>query len=450
MLIEKNKKYKNYFNGFMITEDYKIIEKYNNEKETFNGCYVLLKDGKITQDFFGCFGIYIYQKDDYFVLSDNLYELLSFLKCKITLNKNYYKKIINAREVSFTPEETICNEIKRYNGSYEIFIKNNELKIVKKNFNINKINYTDIEYYKILDSWYFDWLKILSKLKNKIVIEDLSGGIDTRILLSMAINSNMLDYFLFRNKKGTLNQEAIQDTEIAQTIIKNYNIKEVNKIFIDKEKNLDYNYVVGNSNFTTSINTQPIKKIYRLCGNGGLLYHRPQTFKKLLDFRFSKVDEWLKEEYNKYYNSIKIPEYINEENLKQLYIYRKLIVELRDGIKSADYFRSNTIMLCPMMDPRINLLNPLNEKGEAVLPYIILKRYCPELLKFPIEGIKEKNLGKVNVKGISFKKNRYETNLNKNVFFFRYKRKKINNDGSHSTGTDFHLIDNLLGFFNDN
>ena len=33
----------NYFYGFMITTDNKIIEEYNNEQETFNGCYFLVK-----------------------------------------------------------------------------------------------------------------------------------------------------------------------------------------------------------------------------------------------------------------------------------------------------------------------------------------------------------------------------------------------------------------------
>ena len=86
----------NYFYGFMITTDDKIIEEYNNEQETFNGCYFLVKkeNNKLTisQDYFGCFGCYVYQKENYFAISNNLLELVKYLKNKLSLNKEYYNR----------------------------------------------------------------------------------------------------------------------------------------------------------------------------------------------------------------------------------------------------------------------------------------------------------------------------------------------------------------------
>lgn len=426
----------NYFNGYMITKDYKIITEYNGEEETHNGCYILVKNNIVSQDFFGCYGAYIDKDFNFF---DNLYNI-SKLK-KISLNKEYYNKLIISREVPFTLNNTLFNEFKRYNGSYKINLFNKEIE--KVDYRINSINYTSPLFYDILDKWYFKWINIFKNIDGDI-IQDLSGGIDTRILLSISINADILDRILIRSKKSFTNKEAIEDNKISSKLINYYNLPKVEKIMINKTNNDDFNYIIGNSNFTASLRTRPVKKLYRICGDGGLLYHRPNTFKNLLNFRYKNVDKWLIDDYNKYCNFVEIPEYIKEQNLKELYIYRKLIVELRDGIKSADYFRANTIMICPMMDPDLNILNPLNEKGQSILPYIILKRYCPKLLDFRIEGMEEKNLLKYETKTFLDKipsKNRKKENK---IFFLRYEKENPNNDGSHSLGTDFLLINRIL------
>ena len=105
----------NYFNGYMITKEYKIITEYNGEEETHNGCYILVKNNIVSQDFFGCYGAYVDKDFNFF---DNLYNI-SKLK-NISLNKEYYNKLIISREVPFTLNNTLFNEFKRYNGSYKI------------------------------------------------------------------------------------------------------------------------------------------------------------------------------------------------------------------------------------------------------------------------------------------------------------------------------------------
>ena len=429
-----------YFYGFMITKDNKIITEYNNEEETNIGCYVLKNNNIITQDFFGCFGIYLYDED--FTAFNSLCSAYNSLQ-KITINNDYYNKLIISREVPFTLTETLFNELKRYNGSFKIDLNNK--KIIPVDYKINSVNYKESKYLEILDKWYFKWVNIFKNI-NGDIIQDLSGGIDTRILLSISINANILNKILIRSKKNTLSKESIEDYNISSQIIKHYNLSEVKKIFINKNIDNSFNnYIVGNSNFTASLKTQPIKKVYRINGNGGLLYHRSKTFKNLLNLRYCKVDDFLLQNYIKYYNLVKIPDYIKEQNLKELYIYRKLIVELRDGIKSADYFRTNTIMISPMMDPELNMLNPLNEKGESVLPFIILKRYCPELLNFKIEGIGEKNIVSVDgIKTILKSSPTKERKKDRRIFFIRNEKENLNKDGSHSTGTDFLLVNRML------
>ena len=148
---------------------------------------------------------------------------------------------------------------------------------------------------------------------------------------------------------------------------------------------------------------------------------------------------------------MEIPNYLQSE-LKDLYIYRKLLVELRDGIKSADYYRNNTILLCPMMDPDLNMLNP-NYDGYSVLPILILKRYCKELLNFPIEGINEKNinLGFEFDNEKKFNYNEIKKEISQLVFFHMKKSDYEKNfslksikDNSHSTGSCHGQIEELL------
>ena len=438
----------NYFYGFMITTNNKIIEEYNGEQETFNGCYFLIKkeNNKLTisQDYFGCFGCYVYQKENYFAISNNLLELVKYLKDKLSLNKEYYNRLINARETAFSLNDTVINEIKRYNGDYIITIVDNKLTIAKKEEKVYSINYSDERYLQILDKWYERWINVFRNIKGNI-IQDLSGGIDTRILLSISKNANMLNNVAFRNKRINPNiagSESIEDFTIGQQIIKHYNLQELNKVLINKKINYENNFICGNSNFTHSIREKPIQKLYRICGNGGLLYHRPNTFNNLLKVRFYNADDKLINDYNEYYNSVEIPNYLQPE-LKDLYIYRKLLVQLRDGIKSADYYRNNTILLCPMMDPDLNMLNP-NYNGCSILPTLILKRYCKELLNFPIEGINEKNinLGFEFDNEIKFNFNEIKKEINQLVFFHMKKSDYEKNfslksikDSSHSTGS---------------
>lgn len=447
----------NYFYGFMITIDNKIIEEYNNEQETSNGCYLLIKkeNNKLTisQDYFGCFGCYVYQKENYFAISNNLLELVKYLKCKLTLNKEYYNRLINARETTFSLNDTVINEIKRYNGNYIINITDSKLTITKKEEKVYSINYSDERYLQILDKWYERWINIFRNINGNI-IQDLSGGIDTRILLSISKNANILNSIAFRNKdiNPDINgSESIEDFIIGQQIIKYYNLQELNKVLINKKINYENNFICGNSNFTGSIREKPLQKLYRICGNGGLLYHRPNTFNNLLNIRFYSVNDKLINDYNKYYNSVEIPKYLQPE-LKDLYIYRKLLVELRDGIKSADYYRNNTILLCPMMDPDLNMLNP-NYNGYSILPTLILKRYCKELLNFPIEGINEKNID-LSFKFNNEKKFNY-SEINKRIkqlIFFHMKKNdyeknfkiKSKKDNSHSTGSCPGQIEEIL------
>lgn len=433
--------------GYMITDDGKIIENYNG-KNTRNGCFCLIinKNNNIDiyQDYIGCFGIYLYEKENYFALSNNLLYLINYLHGKLTLNEDYYRKLINAREVAFPQEQTLCNEIKRINGSYIIHIINGKINLEKIKEQQYSINITSKEYLNILDKWYTKWLNIYNNIYKEDVLQDLSGGIDTRILLSMALNSDTAKSILFRTKNCYVGEEGEEDYIISNKLINYFYLNKYERIKIFKNiNNLENNFIFGNSNFSASIREKPVKKLYRICGNGGLLYHKPNTFKNLLNKRFYKVDNWLIEDFNKYLNNIEYPDYLDKE-LYNLYAYKKLIVDLRDGIKSADYYNNGTILLCPMMDKDLNSLN-INKNGKSILPFIILQRYYSKLLNFPFEGLNDKLLSfDEKIKPLTFNCHHDFFYKNPKIYFYNLPKKEYENKfkiftqntETHSTGSE--------------
>lgn len=105
--------------GFAIHNN-KIIQNESYDDHTIfdgNGTYIqVIKSGddiSIYQDFNGSFGIYIFEKDDYFSISNSFIKLVEYIKCshKIILNEDYAKYFISVDLCSLSYSETLVNEI---------------------------------------------------------------------------------------------------------------------------------------------------------------------------------------------------------------------------------------------------------------------------------------------------------------------------------------------------
>lgn len=79
---------------------------------------------KISQDFNGSYGIYIYQKNDYFAISNSFLKLVEYLKYShgLSLNKDYADAFLFADLVSFAYCDTLVNEINLIPRNYIINI----------------------------------------------------------------------------------------------------------------------------------------------------------------------------------------------------------------------------------------------------------------------------------------------------------------------------------------
>ena len=106
------------FYGYVINED-GFVNTDVNEKEqlTPDGAYVFVdvSDEKIViyQDFIGSYGLYLFQSNDYFAVSNSFVKLVDHIKSdyEISLNMDYANDFIFASLTTHSYGETLVNEI---------------------------------------------------------------------------------------------------------------------------------------------------------------------------------------------------------------------------------------------------------------------------------------------------------------------------------------------------
>ena len=230
--------------GFLIDNE-KIITSNNISNITGEGTYIYIEDKNneitIYQDFNGNYGLYIFQTNEYFAISNSFLKLVEYLKNKyeLTLNKDYANYFMTSGLNSTIYKETLVNEI-------EIIPRNKIIRInkVKKLINFNEIDYNEHsvelnskEALSILDNWFDKWVNIIRSLKEKTnnIQFDLSGGLDSRIMLVLLLSANVdLDKIEIRSfDDGELCHS--EDYTIAKDISNYFNFKLNNKV-IDAEK----------------------------------------------------------------------------------------------------------------------------------------------------------------------------------------------------------------------
>ena len=188
-------------NGILTDNYYKQLGEYKEPEP--QGVYIMIRnlgnDIIINQDIYGSFGIYIYEnnKIQYFALGNSFLLLEEYLigKENMSFNKEFADNLILNSLCSFSIQETLIKEIKQIpsNAFIELNINKKSLKIKYLDFKENSIPLESKEGIKILDKWADKWGFILRSLKRQTdnISIDLSGGFDTRLVLSILINSEV-------------------------------------------------------------------------------------------------------------------------------------------------------------------------------------------------------------------------------------------------------------------
>ncbi len=388
-----------------------------------NGTYVYVKvlndEIIISQDFNGGYGLYLYQDDDYFAISNSFLKLVEYLKLNdninLTLNKECADAFLFSDLYSFVYKETLVNEI--------VSLKRNDLvKINKKErtLNIEEIDYQENtvpidskEGLEILDNWHNRWVDLLRSIaseSNNLCL-DLSGGFDTRILSTLWLNANInLDKLVILSIINNKVKILKEDYEIASEIAEHFGFKlNQNQEYLRIKTSLDYNNAL-NRCFYVKLgfhkdmpyeNYEYDEPIYKIRGGGGasLRGHPNKSPEEYKDF--------VANFYNDSYIPLKEPSLnILDRTLNDISSdvgididskilphrhYLNVMGRNHHGKNCCELYFSNQISLNPLLDSELYKLKFLQDDLEHnyLLIALIYLRYCPELLNFKIQGDRE-------------------------------------------------------------
>ena len=386
------------------------------------GCYVYVdvKDGKITikQDLNGCWGLFLFRHGDYFALSNSFFRLLEYVKdyYPLTVNRDYCYYLLIGDLASHAYFETPVNEIELLDRSaiLQIDIAKKGLEIELIDYKENSISPDSEEGIETLDRWVELWGNVyrgVAKHTN-FIINQLSGGFDSRITFLCALNSGIdLNKIWIYTSTAKNYVVYIEDYEIVSKIAEHYGLT-LNQSFTTQKLNYSLTDIFKikrhalqpfyKDPWLHNI-SKSLDKIYTFTGQAGEVirgYRRrePEEFIKdqyrwvkpfsstlskqlysslhaILESAFRKVCKKHKIADEK---SIEIPRYLFKETRSRSNYGKNIL---------SEYF-SNNRMLSPAIDPIIRSIQVDTPECPDIflLEALIFTRYAPDLLNFPFEG----------------------------------------------------------------
>lgn len=367
-----------------------------------NGVYinVVCKNNQILiqQDYNGSYGLYIFQEDNFFAISNSFLKLLEYLKNdkKLSVNKDYARYFSVDPLSSISTQETLIQEIKILPKEVEVNIdlSSKEISINNVKNILQKYSLFSKEGVKILDDWYHKWQGLLIGLQNdnRHVSVDLTGGMDSRATLSI-FNNEKIDMSKIRVNSSTGKFHTHpEDFEIASIISQ--------KMGFALNKALDIDRVSISS--TTAIRLSFLAKF-------GI--HKQMFFRKYINkqrlFSFTgsggeairghwnkmTLDQFIDEQYKYHrYSTLDFSSSIykivtdsiqditdrhgfltHDDMMRNLYIETRLRTHF--GRSNVENFLYGSIFLNPLADRELQRIH----NGSDDLLCVIYDRYLPQL-----------------------------------------------------------------------
>ena len=382
------------------------------------GCYVNIAADNdeivIDQDYSGSYGLYYFQEDGFFAVSNSFLLLLEHVKSSnITLNNDILASMLAADLSNLAYRQTLVNEISCLSRDEYIVIDRHTGHLF-----IGTYDHTDENMYEadskeavwLLDQWYEKWISIIRKLyeDNKCIDLDLTGGIDSRLVCALFLNAGIdmsnVNVISYRDKTST----HIQDYSIASDIAERYsfalnsNHREINEFSFDDMMQTALYSFTGNSKqfiFNSGVYVEPR---YRFTGASGEKLRGYWTWsqKDLIEYEKSKVVEVfgpdsvdiiksVERVFNDTFEYIKrkYPASIDEKAIIGRYLWNDVADGKHFGKMAENVFNCGEIRMQPLTDPMLAKIRLMGQREHHdILAAIIFERYLPGILEIPFDS----------------------------------------------------------------
>lgn len=389
----------------------------NQDNLTGHGTYIWVKKQEDTvtiyQDFNGCYGLYLFRKDDYFAISNSFLKLVEYLKERyvLTLDEDYAKALISVRHGSFAYYRTLVNEISILdrNAVVQIDITSKTLTFDKIDYREHTLSLDSPEGMEALDTWYNKWVDIIRFLKENTenLSVDLSGGFDTRMLMALMLGSdidmNSIKVFSRKDTKHTHKE----DYEIATQIADYYGF-ELNKqldtspqFFSELRTPINISFYVKlgfHRQMYYKLNLYDKPTVSITGGGGGsvrgfwlmdpeeFIEDTKKSIKTCSNYFEEPAERLIRESYEIIKEKYGITD--NSSEYIPLNIFRDIRSRSHVGRAYVGNYLVNAITLTPLVDPDIHQLRLTTDdcRDNQLLLTVIISRYCPKLLDFKFDS----------------------------------------------------------------
>ena len=455
--------------GYMITEngiitnesiqDYLNIQ--NGSELSKDGSYVWVKRNgdeiTIYQDFIGSYGLYMFKEDDYFAISNSFLRLVEYLKENHHLSLNYDNAhtLLSIGLCSLSYSETLVNEIKMLPRDYVLKIntKTRELSHEVLDFMENTVSIDSKEGIAILDKWYHKWtncFKILEKNNEHISI-DLRGGIDSRLIMALAISSeidlNKVKVRSIRNNPEERKSYYFYASRIADEFgfkFDDYDVSLENISDMDDVLDISFFSKLG-FHKQMFYKTDFSKKPLFIVSDSGAKCVKDNEFSSPDNFvrdRFNIAKEYSSESAHSLENSLykSFEEIQNRYNIQDSnsselteLLYKETLSRNHFGKWNVEDYLFNRIRLNPLIDSVVS---------------VILSRFCPRLLdlsfernNFKLDSQTKDFANNINIK---YKFTSQESFFNSNDDSKEFEYKKVYSMPSNGRSFEIEDIDDFI------